>query len=82
MTICYINFKKLVSYDASFRPTERPFQVLATLKERHFWPVFEHFLGSRKSVSREFTQHDAPADDEPKKSRNERGHAILWQASS
>jgi len=30
--------------------------------------------------SREFTQHDAPADDEPKKSRNERGHAILSQA--
>jgi len=29
---------------------------------------------------REFTQHDAPADDEPKKSRNERGHAILSQA--
>ena len=51
MTICYINFKKLVSYDASFRPTERPFKVLATLKERHFWPVFELFFGSRKSVS-------------------------------
>ena len=31
-------------------------------------------------VNREFTQHDAPADDEPKKSRNERGHAILSQA--
>ena len=29
---------------------------------------------------REFTQHDAPADDEPKKPRNERGHAILSQA--
>ena len=27
-----------------------------------------------------FTQHDAPADDEPKKSRNERGHAIRSQA--
>ena len=26
---------------------------------------------------REFTQHDAPADNEPKMSRNERGHAIL-----
>ena len=30
--------------------------------------------------NREFTQHDAPADDEPKKSRNERGQAILSQA--
>ena len=30
--------------------------------------------------NREFTQHDAPADDEPKKSRNERGHTILSQA--
>ena len=29
--------------------------------------------------NREFTQHDAPADDEPKKSRNERVHAILSQ---
>ena len=34
----------------------------------------------RSLNSREFTQHDAPADDEPKKSRNERGHAILSQA--
>ena len=30
--------------------------------------------------TREFTQHDAPAGDEPKKSGNERGHAILSQA--
>ena len=31
-------------------------------------------------TSREFTQHDAPAYDESKKSRNERGQAILSQA--
>ena len=30
--------------------------------------------------TREFTQHDAPADDELKKSRNELGHDILSQA--
>ena len=30
--------------------------------------------------NREFTQHNAPADDDPKKSRNEHGHAILSQA--
>ena len=32
--------------------------------------------------NREFTHHDAPADDEPKQSGNERGHAIISQASS
>ena len=32
------------------------------------------------SFETEFTQHDAPADDEAKKSRNKRGHAILSQA--
>ena len=31
-------------------------------------------------ATREFTQQDAPADDEPKKSRNEHDHAILSQA--
>ena len=51
MTICYIHFLKIVRDDASFPSTERPFQVLAPLKEKHFWPVFELFLGSLKSVS-------------------------------
>ena len=50
MIICYLHFEKIISDDASFRPTERPFQILATLKEKHFWPVFELFLGSRKGV--------------------------------
>ena len=27
-------------------------------------------------INREFMQHDAPADDKPKKPRNKRGHAI------
>ena len=43
----------------------------------------EHLCETRSTslhgVIREFTQHDAPDDDEPKKSRNERGHAILSQ---
>jgi len=34
----------------------------------------------RSPCAREFTQHDAPADDEPKKPRNQRGHAIHSQA--
>jgi len=51
MTICYIHFLKIARDDASFRSTEIPFQVLALLKEKHFWPVFELFLGSLKSVS-------------------------------
>ena len=44
-------FLKLVRDDASFPSAERPFQALAPLKEKHFWPVFELFLGSLKSVS-------------------------------
>ena len=51
MTICYIHFLTIVRDDASFLSTERSFQVLAPLKEIHFWPVFELFLGSLKSVS-------------------------------
>ena len=51
MAICYIHFVKIVRDDASFRSTERPFEVVAPLKEKHFWPVFELFLGSFKSVS-------------------------------
>jgi len=51
VTICYIHFFNTVRDDASFRSTERPFQVLAPLKEIKFWPVFELFLGSLKSVS-------------------------------
>ena len=51
MTICYIHFFKIVRDVASFPSTERPFQVLVPLKEQHFWPVFELFLGNLKSVS-------------------------------
>ena len=51
MTICYIHFVKIVRDDASFPAEERPFQVLAPRKEKHFWPVFELFLGSLKSVN-------------------------------
>ena len=51
MTICYIHFLKIVRDVASFPSTERPFQVLVPLKEKHFWPVFELFLGNLKSVS-------------------------------
>ena len=51
MIICYIQFSKIVRDDASFRSTERPFRVLAPLKEKHFRPVFELFLGSLTSFS-------------------------------
>ena len=51
MTICYIDFLKIVRDDVSFPSTERPLQVLAPLKEKHFWPVFEIFLGTLRSVS-------------------------------
>ena len=51
MTICYVHFLQRVRDDASFRPTERLFQVLAPLKEKHFWQVFELFLGNLKSFS-------------------------------
>ena len=44
-------FLKLVRGDISFPSAERSFQALAPLKEKHFWPVFELFLGSFKSVS-------------------------------
>ena len=51
MTICYTHIFKIVRDAASFRLTERPFQVLAPLKEKHLWSVFELFLGSLKSVN-------------------------------
>ena len=51
MTICYMHFLKIVGDDARFPLTERPFQVLAPLKEKNFWPVFEISLGSLQSVS-------------------------------
>ena len=51
MTILYTNFLKLVRDDASFPSAERPFQTVAPLKGKQFWPVFELFLGSLKSVS-------------------------------
>ena len=45
------NFLKLARDDVSFPSTEGSFQALAPLKEKHFWSVFELFLGSLKSVS-------------------------------
>ena len=51
MVTCYANFLKLARDEASFPSAERSFQALAPLKEKHFWPVFEFFLGSLKSVS-------------------------------
>ena len=48
--LCKI-FLKLARDDVSFPSAERSFQALAPLKEKHFWPVFELFLGSLKSVS-------------------------------
>ena len=44
-------FLKLARDDASFPSAERSFQALAPLKEKHFRPVFELFLGSLKSAS-------------------------------
>ena len=44
-------FLKLARDDVSFPSAEKSFQALAPLKEKHFWPVFEFFLGSLKSVS-------------------------------
>ena len=44
-------FLKLDRDEVSFPSAERSFQSLAPLKEKHFWPVFEFFLGSLKSVS-------------------------------
>ena len=44
-------FIKIVRDYTSFPSTERPFQVLTPLIEKHFWPVFELLLGSFKSVS-------------------------------
>ena len=44
-------FLKPVRDDASSPLAERPFQVLAPLKEKDFWPVLELSLGSLKSVS-------------------------------
>ena len=52
MTICSIHFVK-----ASLPLGERKFQVLAPLKEKNFWPVFELFLGSLKSVSAFLNTH-------------------------
>ena len=48
--LCKI-FLKLARDEVSFPSAERSFQALAALKEKHFWPVFEFFLGSIKSVS-------------------------------
>jgi len=36
ITIFYMHLLKLVRDDASFPSVERPFQVLAPLKEKHF----------------------------------------------
>ena len=51
VNICYANFLKLARDEVSFPSAERSFQALAPLKEKHFWPVFEFFLGSLKLVS-------------------------------
>ena len=48
--LCRI-FVKLAKNEVSFPLAERSFQTLAPLKEKHFWPVFEFFLGSLRSVS-------------------------------
>ena len=48
--LCKI-FLKLARDDVSFPSAERSFQALAPLKEKHFWPVSELFLGSLESVS-------------------------------
>ena len=48
--LCKI-FLKLARNEVSFPSAEMSFQALAPLKEKHFWPVFEFFLGSLKSVS-------------------------------
>ena len=39
--ICYIKISKRIRDDTSFPSAERPFQVLAPLKEKQFWRVFE-----------------------------------------
>ena len=39
--ICYIKILKRIRDDTSFPSVERPFQVLAPLKEKQFWRVFE-----------------------------------------
>ena len=44
-------FLKLARDEVSFPSAERSFQALASLKEKHFWPAFEFFFGSLKSVS-------------------------------
>ena len=49
-------------------------------KKRQYLCLFANNTSTWILIDRKFTQHDAPADDEPKKSRNERGHAILSQA--
>ena len=51
VNICYAKFLKLARDEVNFPSAERSFQALAPLKEKHFWPVFEFFLGSLKSVS-------------------------------
>ena len=48
--LCEI-FLKLARDEVSFPSAERSFQALAPLEEKHFWPVFEFFLGSLKSLS-------------------------------
>ena len=51
MVICYTNFLKLAKDDVSFPSAERSGHALAPLKKKHFWPVFELYFGSLKSVS-------------------------------
>ena len=43
-------------------------------------PCSSQYAEFHKLNIKELMQHDAPAEDEPKKSRNERGEAILSQA--
>ena len=39
VALCYENFLKSDKEDASFPSAERPIQLLAFLKEEHFWPA-------------------------------------------
>ena len=50
VNICCAKVFKARQGLSQFPLAERSFQALATLKEKHFWPAFELFLGSLKSV--------------------------------
>ena len=50
IAICYMHFLMLFRHDASFHSVDKPFLILAPLKEKRFWPVFKFFFGSLKSV--------------------------------